>query len=276
MTTRNLPIAKKTFKDSLRQSIKLYSNLVYYQITTPSARKYRQQWDNFWGDTQETGQHGDVLWDVNPESASQIDMARFAPYFNPDLPILDLGTGNGRQARFLAQHFSQVIGADVSEAAINLARKETINQPNLTFRVFNATDLAQAQALHNEFGDMNIYIRGVVHVIQKADRPNFVKGLRTLLGTKGTLYQTELDNEALPYFRQFPGDSPSGLPSLMHRVVSYGITPIGFRLDRLHEVYSPDTWQILEQGNNANMNTIEIAPRQKGAVPANYLIARPK
>jgi len=266
----------KTLKDNLQQSIKLYGNLIYYQITTPSARKYQQQWNNFWSDTQETGQQGDVLWDVNPESASQIDMARFAPHFNLSLPLLDLGTGNGRQARFLAQHFSQVIGADVSEAAINLARKEAINQPNLTFRVFNATDLAQAQALHDEFGDMNIYIRGVVHVIQKADRPSFVKGLRTLLGTKGTLYQTELDNEALPYFRQFPSDSPSGLPNLMHRVVSYGITPIGFRLDKLHEVYSPDVWEILGQGNNANMNTIEIAPGQKGAVPANYLIIRPR
>jgi len=96
----------KTLKDNLQQSIKLYGNLIYYQITTPSARKYQQQWNNFWSDTQETGQQGDVLWDVNPESASQIDMARFAPHFNLSLPLLDLGTGNGRQARFLAQHFS--------------------------------------------------------------------------------------------------------------------------------------------------------------------------
>jgi len=269
-------MTSKTFTNNLRQSIKLYGNLIYYQITTPSARKYEQQWNNYWGDTQATGQQGDVLWDVNPESASQMDMSRFAPHFNTDLPVLDLGSGNGRQARFLAQHFSQVIGADVSEAAINLARKESINQPNLTFRVFNATDPAQAQALHDEFGDLNIYIRGVVHVIQKPDRPNFVTGLRTLLGTKGTLYQTELDHEALPYFRQFPGTSPSGLPDLMHRVVSYGITPIGFRIDKLHEVYSPDAWEILEQGNNARMHTIEIAPGQNGAVPANYLIARPR
>lgn len=62
----------------------------------------------------------------------------------------------------------------------------------------------------------------------------------------------------------------------MHRAVNYGITQIGFRLDKLHEVYSPDVWEILEQGNNANMNRIEIAPGQKGAVPANYLIARPQ
>jgi len=276
MTTSKIPMASKTFTNELQQSIKLFSNLIYYQITTPSARKYQQQWNNFWSDTQETGKQGNVLWDVNPESASQIDMDRFVPYFNLDLPLLDLGSGNGRQSRFLAQHFSQVIGVDVSEAAINLAKKETINQPNLTFRVLNATDVSQAQALHDEFGDMNIYIRGVVHVIQKPDRPNFVRGLRTLLGTSGTLYQTELDHEALPYFRQFPGDSPSGLPSLMHRVIRYGITPIGFRLDRLHEVYSPDAWKILAQSNDASMNTIEIAPGQKGAVPANYLIARPK
>jgi len=266
----------KTFTNNLRQSIKLYSNLLYYQITTPGARRYQQQWNNFWSDTKETGYAGDVLWDVTPENASQVDLARFAPWFSPDLPLLDLGTGNGRQARFLAQHFSRVIGVDVSEAAINLAKQETMNQPNLTFRVLDATDPTQAKALHDAYGDMNIYIRGVVHVIQKTDRPNFVKGLCTLLGTRGTLYQTELDHEALPYFRQFPGDSPSGLPDLMHRVVSYGITPIGFALDKLHEVYTPDAWNILAQSNEARMNTIEIAPGKNGAVPANYLIARPR
>ena len=261
---------------ALMQSIRLYGNLVRFQLTTPSTRNYQKQWNNYWGDTQETGQHGTVLWDVDPERASQIDLERFKSYFNPNLPLLDLGSGNGRQSRFLAQHFSKVVGVDVSEAAIALAKKDSHHQSNLTFRVLNATDPTQVKALHDEFGDMNVYIRGVVHVIQKPDRPRFAAGLRTLLGSKGVLYQTELDNEALPYFRQFPGDSPSGLPALMHRVVSYGITPIGFKLNKLHEIYLPDQWEILEKGNNAIMNTIEVAPGQPGAVPANYLIARPK
>lgn len=38
---------------------------------------------------------------------------------------MDIGCSNGRQTRFFAQHFSKVIGVDVSEAAIALARKAT-------------------------------------------------------------------------------------------------------------------------------------------------------
>jgi SAM-dependent methyltransferase len=270
-SSSNQPLYHKVW-----QSIRLYGNLIRFQLTTPSARNYQQQWDNYWGDTQDTGWQGSVLWDVDPERASQIDLERFKAHIDPSLPILDLGCGNGRQSRFLAQHFDRVIGVDVSPEAVARAQRETVDQPNLTFCVLNGTDPSQAQALHDEFGDVTIYIRGVVHVIQKPDRPNFVASLRTLLGERGTLYQTELDQEALPYFRQFPGDSPSGLPKLMHRVVSYGITPIGFELDQLDQVYKPTEWQILDQGKDARMNTIEVIPGQTGAVPANYLIARPK
>ena len=260
----------------LWQSVRLYSNLTLLQLINPNRRNYLAQWDNYWRDTQATGEQGNVLWDVSPELAAKIDMARFKNHINPALPLLDLGCGNGRQTRFLAQQVSQVIGVDVSAAAIALARQETIHQPNLTFRVLDATDPAEAKALHDKISDMNVYIRGVVHVIQKRDRPNFVASLSTLLGTKGVLYQTEVDNEALPYFRKFPGDSASGLPALIHRVVKYGITPVGFNLNKLHEVYAPNLWTILERSNNAKMYTIEIAPGQTGAVPANYLIARAK
>src|SRR5688572_30905432 len=40
------------------------------------------------------------------------------------VPIVDLGCGNGRQSRYLARYFDQVIGADVSPSAIELARQE--------------------------------------------------------------------------------------------------------------------------------------------------------
>jgi len=39
-----------------------------------------------------------------------------------DLPVADLGCGNGRQTMFLGQHFTTVIGTDISPAAIEQAR----------------------------------------------------------------------------------------------------------------------------------------------------------
>ncbi|MEM7116586.1 MAG: class I SAM-dependent methyltransferase [Chloroflexota bacterium] len=256
-------------------SIKLYGNLIRYQITSKSTRDYSGQWDSYWSTIDQTGVGGEVLWDNVPQRAAEEDLARFIEHMDKDLPILDLGSGNGRQSRFLAQHFTKVVGVDVSAHAIQQAQQESAAFDNIEFRVFDATEPAQAQALHNEFGDMNIYMRGVFHVIQKPDRANFVSSLQTLLGRNGTLYQIELTGAALSYFRTLPGDSPSGLPKLLHKVVEHGITPIGFDLKDIHKLYRENAWHIIDKGHEVTINTVPLSHGQEGNVPANYLIVRP-
>lgn len=260
---------------SIWNSIKLYGNLIRYQITSKSTRDYGGQWNSYWAAINETGRGGEVLWDNVPQRASEEDLMRFMKHMDKRLPILDLGCGNGRQSRFLAQHFSQVIGVDISAHAIQQAWQESASVDNVEFRVFDGTDPAQAQALHEEFGDVNIYMRGVFHVIQKPDRANFVASLQTLLGQSGTLYQIELTSAALNYFRTLPGDSPSGLPKLLHKVVEHGITPIGFELKDVGKLFSEKSWRILEQGYEVTINTIPLSHGQEGQVPANYLVLRP-
>jgi SAM-dependent methyltransferase len=256
-------------------SLKLYSNMIRFQLMSKSTRDYQGQWNSYWSTINQTGVGGEVLWDNVPQRAAEEDLARFIGHMDTTLPILDLGCGNGRQSRFLAQHFNKVVGVDVSAHAIQQAKHETVLMDNIEFRVFDGTDPAQAQALHDEFGDMNLYMRGVLHVIQKPDRPNFAASLRTLLGQKGTLYQIELTHDALSYFRTLPGDSPSGLPKLLHKVVEHGITPIGFELKDVNKVFLQDAWHILEQGQQVTINTIPLTHGQEGHVPANYLVLRP-
>jgi len=260
---------------SILSSIKLYGNLIRYQITSKSTRNYSGQWNSYWSSIQQTGVGGEVLWDNSPQRAAEEDLARFIQHMDRNLPILDLGSGNGRQSRFLAKYFPKVIGVDVSDQAIQQAKRESEHVDNLEFYVFNATDPQQAQALHEKFGDVNIYMRGVFHVIQKPDRANFVTSLKTLLGQKGTLYQIELTSAALNYFRTLPGDSPSGLPKLLHKVVEHGITPIGFELKDAGRLYNQHAWQILDQGHDVTINTIPLSHGQEGQVPANYLVLRP-
>lgn len=256
-------------------SFKLYGNLIRYQITSKSTRDYGGQWNSYWSTVNQTGVGGEVLWDNAPQRASEEDLMRFNQHMDRDLPILDLGCGNGRQSRFLAQHFPKVIGVDVSAYAIQQAQQESTHMDNIEYRVFDGTDPAQAQALHDEFGDVNIYMRGVFHVIQKPDRANFVASLRTLLGQKGTLYQIELTSDALSYFRTLPGDSPSGLPKLLHKVVEHGIVPIGFELKDIDKVFNQNAWRILDQGQEVTINTVPLSHGQEGHVPANYLVLRP-
>ena len=261
---------------TLANSLQLYSNLLFYTIKSKSPRDYQGQWNNYWASVHKTGTQGEVLWDNVPERASKEDLGRFKAHMDESLPILDLGSGNGRQSRFLAQHFGRVIGVDASARAVELARKETVDETNIEFRVADMTDIEEAKKLHNEFGDMNIYMRGVFHVIQKPDRANFVASLAVLLGEKGTLYQIELTSGALSYFRTLPGDSPSGLPKLLHKVVTFGIRPIGFKLEDVNKIYPEDHWSVIDRGDDVTINTIPMSHGEEGLVPANYLIAKPK
>ena len=259
---------------SLMDSYRLYSNLIKYQIKSKSTRDYAGQWNSYWGSISRTGKGGEVLWDNNPDRAAEEDIKRFKKYMDVNLPIIDLGSGNGRQTRFLAQHFTRVIGIDASEEAIKLARQESKAYSNVEFRVLDATNPAAASALHAELGDVNIYMRGVLHVIQKPDRNKFAAAVKSLLGQKGTLYQIELNHQALTYFRTLPGDSPSGLPMLLHKVVEHGIQPIGFKLDDIKKVYPENDWTIIRQGEDVTINTIPLSHGQEGHVPANYLVLR--
>lgn len=116
--------------------------------------------------------------------------------------------------------------------------------------------------MHAEFGDMNVYMRGVLHVIQKPDRANFVASLQSLLGQNGILYQIELTGAALPYFRALPGDSLSGLPRLLHKVVEHGIMPIGFELKDAAKLFRQNAWHIVAKGHEVTINTVPLSHGQ--------------
>ena len=262
---------------SIADEVKFYSHLLLFRIRGGSPRQYRHQWESYWQTIHRTGAGGEVLWDSAPEKASGDDLPRFVAHMDPELPLIDIGCGNGRQTRFLAGHFRRVIGLEVSPAAVELARRETAGTPvasRVSYRVWNGADPREAEALHREVGDANLYMRTVFHCVQRPDRPHFVASLATLLGERGTLYLIELTRGALETLRQFPGDSPSGLPRLVHNVVRNGIHPIGFsRHDR--ETYFPDDhWTILEQGDGITIKTVLLANEAAAEVPANYLVLR--
>jgi 2-polyprenyl-3-methyl-5-hydroxy-6-metoxy-1,4-benzoquinol methylase len=225
-------------------------------------------WESYWKEIDKTGLHGQVFWDSVPERAALEDFGRFKDHINFELPLLDLGCGNGRQTRFLAHHFKKVIGVDVSASAIHLAQLETTEESNIEYRVFDAVDTASARLLHDEFGDLNIYMRGVLHMIKKRDRASFVESLALLLGETGILYQIELPSKAILYLRTLPEEVFSKIPKITRR--------IGFNLEERESYYPQDKWMIIDQGQHVTINTTTLANGEAGAVPANYLILKRK
>ncbi len=222
-------------------------------------------WESYWSRIN-VGQVAEVFWDDTSDHDSKDDLQRFIHYMDPALPLLDVGCGNGRQVRFFAQHFNQVIGADISLSAIRLAEAESSAQKNVAYRVFDGLDTECARALREEFGEMNIHMRGVLHMVKWHDRRRFTDNLAILLGKKGTLYQIELPTRSILFMRKLSDELFSALPKITRRV--------GFNNEDRKLFYPDDRWIVLEEGNNVSLTTIPLPEGEKDMMPANYLILR--
>ncbi|MBH8554092.1 class I SAM-dependent methyltransferase [Nostocaceae cyanobacterium CENA357] len=124
--------------------------------------EYRQNWNTYWSRIQDSSE---VLWNVSHLLGVKLDFERFQPFLkDPHLPLIDFGCGDGTQTQFFAQHFSQVLGLEISQTAIELARHQAQDAGlSITYEVIDS--LETVQHIHEHFGDANIYMRGVLHQI---------------------------------------------------------------------------------------------------------------
>ena len=71
------------------------------------------------------------------------------------MPVIDFGCGDGTQTQFLREHFEQVIGLDISEAALELASVKAEKAGlDITYEVVD--NIEDAKKIHARFGDANI------------------------------------------------------------------------------------------------------------------------
>lgn len=231
--------------------------------------RYRDAWERFWGTL--SGESGEILWDVEPARAAGMDLMRFKESMDSRLPLIDFGCGNGTQTRFLAEHFARVVGVDVAPAALELARN-TNQAPNVSFQALDILDAAEAQRLHDQLGDANIYMRGVLQQILPQDRAVAVQSLAILMGERGVLYCAEYPPSAKTYYGKIIAEY--GPPAGFQRVLDHGITPGGLEEEELRELFPPERFEWLGFGPSV-MNTVHQLPNGEfAAPPAFYLLLR--
>jgi SAM-dependent methyltransferase len=97
-----------------------------------------------------------------------------------DNKILDIGTGPGTQALRLSELGFNVTGSDLSEYAIEKARKIS-NRIN-----FIIDDILNSKITENEFG--YVFDRGCFHVLSVNDRYRYVIKVKNILKKDGILF----------------------------------------------------------------------------------------
>lgn len=232
-----------------------------------SANRYLTSWEGYWSTA--TGAPGDIFWDADPAHAAQQDLVLFQDYVDPQLPLIDLGCGNGTQTRFLADHFARVIGTEISPTAVDIAQTKHA-APNASYRILDVLCPGDAQALHEEIGDANIYMRTVLHQLSAADHATAIQSIERLLGRSGILYFVELSSAAEPYFTQLI--EQYGPPPGLARVFQHEITPGMLNENDLEVLFPLDRFTLLGTGQS-HIHTVHTLPTGEVVkVPAFYAI----
>jgi SAM-dependent methyltransferase len=237
---------------------------------TDRAQHYRSVWESYWGTL--SGVSGEAFWDSDPVFGAALDLPRFDDLADHALPLVDVGCGNGTQTRFFSQRFSRVLGVDVSEEAVVRASRAN-PAAGVEYRAMDVLRPEQARALHDELGDVNVYVRTVLHTFLPPDRPPAVVSLHTLVGARGTLFLLELAPTAEAYFHSLItkyGAPPPGLA----KVLQHGITPATFGPGDVDALFGADRFQVLRSGEAVVRTTHALPDGGHAEVPAIYRVIK--
>lgn len=233
-----------------------------------SAAHYAKIWDDYWSDT--TDELGQVFWDSRPEVGALDDLHRFGAHLDPGLPLVDVGCGHGTQARALAERFARVVGVDVSEAGLAIARAGE-PRPGLEFARLDLLDAAAPTALHARLGDANVYVRAVLHQLDQAARVAAAAGLAGLLGARGRALVVELSPAAEAYFEYLFAEF-AGPPPGLRRVLRHGIQPAALQRGDLTRLFALAGLAPIAQGKGAIHTTLTLPGGQVALVPTDIFV----
>ncbi|MEU1286076.1 class I SAM-dependent methyltransferase [Kitasatospora sp. NPDC005856] len=236
------------------------------------TNRYLGAWEGFWRDAPE--EPGAVIWDAEPALSAERHLVLFRPHLaDPALPVIDLGCGNGTQTRFLAERFPLVLGVDLAAAAVDRARR---GDPagRAEFTRLDATDAKAVRALHHRLGDANVYVRGVIHQSDPADRQRVVDAVRVLIGARGRAFVFELAEAAKGVLGELARD-PAGPPPKLRPVLAHGLVPADVADAVFPELFRTAGLDVLAGGELPLATTESTPDGTRIELPAHWLVAGP-
>jgi SAM-dependent methyltransferase len=227
-----------------------------------APREVGRRWEHFWAGVRATGDGGDVLWDTSDSAEATRYLDLLADHADPTLPIVDIGCGNGRFTRALAGRFPSAVGVDVSPAAVALATTESAGTPTVTFRALDMTAPDAGRVLRDGIGgDTNVFVRGVLHILDVPGRRRMAGSIGTLLGTRGRVLISETNHRGSPLgYLERLGAGPRGIPSALARAIATGIPPpSAFGDVELDACFPTQYWRRVLVDADAAITTIPLS-----------------
>jgi enediyne biosynthesis protein E7 len=260
--------------------------LVLPRVAWGSARAPRGRgaaWDAYWASVDHGGAAGDVLWDAATPRELAWSRDQAVMHLDPALPVVDVGCGNGTQTLLLAGLFRTVVGVDVSVAAIALARRRVAaaaSGGSVSFRVLDAAAPGAGRVLADTLalGPVNVHLRGLLHVLDDAQRRTLVDNLADLVDGAGTvlLAETAFRGSRLRYLEHL-GVGPRSFPDTVTRCLRAGI-PMPRMFDRaaLSRWFTADAWTVRSSGDVPLDVVTPGAATAITVVPGFYAVLRPR
>ena len=253
----------------------LMPRVAWLSVRTP--KNLLTGWNHYWSNVRSTGVGGDVLWD----SGDLDEIPRYLPmmmkYLDLSLPMIDVGCGNGRFTRALAPHVPSVLGIDLSPNAIDLARREAVGMPTVTFRAIDATAPGSTKSIATEIGPANVFVRGVFHILSHSARIELARNLLPLVGSRGRVFLSETDfrGSSLEYLESL-GATVRRIPKPLERAIRDLPRPGHFGTEDRASTFRAADWSVLIDGPTM-IKTIPLrGTTQPELIPGYFAIMAPR
>lgn len=241
----------------MRSALRKYLILPKLIRLSRSAPKDRAvAWDRYWAGIARTGPKGEVLWDSGTDHEVLGYRDTLDRHFDSALPVVDVGCGHGGFSRALAAFYPKVLGVDVSAHAVARAREESGGLDNVSYLEQDMTLPGAGTGLAGP-GDVNVFIRGVLHVLDRPDQAALLDNVLQLVGTRGTVFLAETNFQGNPVeYVSHLGASVRNIPAPLELAIRKLPMPGHFGPEQLARVLPADRWTLLEDG----LATIETNP----------------
>jgi SAM-dependent methyltransferase len=140
---------------------------------TSHERLSGQPWDASYHD-------GPTPWDIGKAQPTIVRLASEGGFAGA---VLDAGCGTGENALHVASLGLSVLGVDIAETALAIARSKAVGGIEVEFA---AVDAFQLERLGRKFE--TVLDCGLFHTFDRNERPEYVTSLTSVTGHGGTLY----------------------------------------------------------------------------------------